>query len=829
MSQSNFTREYVVQQDDQLMAIAYHQDVDYFELLALNPQYHLNPDLIRPGEIVILPVIPEETEDEETESSIPNVRKMPVSQEGCIEGEPACTVKPIHDVLFFTQENDKDTYYTLGELACEELETEISYVEELMQDYREIVESVPDEATAVKQDLIEHVKKKEMWVKKADQAGLIKANSKPKTKEDNLPSQDFIKASIKELGRQRELIFEYHPFFSQVSEDVLKRKKLGQIDAELKQLNIQLQKEPTYNKSDYKPVDQSKMGQIKQREVAHHGLIEILSISRNQLVYIRQEFFELHRETYFDQRNMGEELREALATRDTTAIFNALKNEITQGISEEKQQSAVGKIELKLKEWKLADSSFFEKWSASKSLKNAEGETKFAISSEAQLLRFSAQAALKSDVDLSKGKIDLNIGVQADLALAEGKIEAKAYLPYKKGYPIGISYFDANLKVAKVPLGCFRLNAGVSLRCFVGASASASAGASILLSPSIALEVDEDVGSVGLKGEAFAGAQAGGELTGALEWQSPQNLGKPDFDQLLKFATGGAVSFGLGAGIDFTIQFDGTTFYFVCSARLVFGPGASGSFGTEVDVEKLWELAKIIFCALEVANNRKLNNVDSNAFSYFYRAAYLGFSLPSFVLQSVVIEGGSSISSKWRERVGSLKNKEYKIAEAYQVSKSILTEQTISGIPMSRLPAETIAMMLDILVTTFIFSFDLDDYEQEEQQQKAIMLLLTLGVKTWRKFEEVLIRMNSEAKKGGDKELFDNMARINAILDWEEQKDFNIWVHNLADGIPSQSKPVQKAFNIKPLNNKQKKQKRQLIKEQVIKLKSYKQTDELYV
>lgn len=138
-------------------------------------------------------------------------------------------------------------------------------------------------------------------------------------------------------------------------------------------------------------------------------------------------------------------------------------------------------------------------------------------------------------------------------------------------------------------------------------------------------------------------------------------------------------------------------------------------------------------------------------------------------------------------------------------------------------------MMLDILVATFIFSFDLDDYEQEEQQQKAIMLLLTLGVKTWRKFEEVLIRMNSEAKKGGDKDLFDNMARINAILDWEEQKDFNIWVHNLADGIPSQSKPVQKAFKIKSLNNKQKIQKRKLIKEQVIKLKNYKQTDELYV
>ena len=108
------------------------------------------------------------------------------------------------------------------------------------------------------------------------------------------------------------------------------------------------------------------------------------------------------------------------------------------------------------------------------------------------------------------------------------------------------------------------------------------------------------------------------------------------------------------------------------------------------------------------------------------------------------------------------------------------------------------------------------------------MLLLSTGIKTWRKFEEVLCRMNPEAKDGGDKAIFNNMARINSILDGEEQESFNAWVHELSFKLPNQSTPVTKAFNIVQLSNKQQAQKRDRIKQQVIKLNNYKQTDDLY-
>lgn len=54
-------------------------------------------------------------------------------------------------------------------------------------------------------------------------------------------------------------------------------------------------------------------------------------------------------------------------------------------------------------------------------------------------------------------------------------------------------------------------------------------------------------------------------------------------------------------------------------------------------------------------------------------------------------------------------------------------------------------------------------------------------VKSWRRFEEILVHMNPEGtKQSGDKAMFDNLARINAILDGDQQHSFNNWVAKLA-------------------------------------------------
>ncbi|MBL4240810.1 hypothetical protein [Vibrio fluvialis] len=82
-------------------------------------------------------------------------------------------------------------------------------------------------------------------------------------------------------------------------------------------------------------------------------------------------------------------------------------------------------------------------------------------------------------------------------------------------------------------------------------------------------------------------------------------------------------------------------------------------------------------------------------------------------------------------------------------------------------------MMLNTSVTTFYFSW-------EEQQKTAIYILLLGAVKSWRRFEKILSRMNTTGEKQkGDKARFNNLARINAILEGEQQRSFNTWVYLL--------------------------------------------------
>ncbi|MGO3740069.1 MAG: hypothetical protein ACTJGG_11470 [Marinomonas foliarum] len=63
-------------------------------------------------------------------------------------------------------------------------------------------------------------------------------------------------------------------------------------------------------------------------------------------------------------------------------------------------------------------------------------------------------------------------------------------------------------------------------------------------------------------------------------------------------------------------------------------------------------------------------------------------------------------------------------------------------------------------------------------------MLLTGSIgRSWRKFEEVLTHFNPKGeKRSGDKALFDNLDRINAILAGDQQEQFNDWIKWLAEG-----------------------------------------------
>ena len=153
-----------------------------------------------------------------------------------------------------------------------------------------------------------------------------------------------------------------------------------------------------------------------------------------------------------------------------------------------------------------------------------------------------------------------------------------------------------------------------------------------------------------------------------------------------------------------------------------------------------------------------------------------------------------------------------------------------AGIPPRLLPPETIGLLLNTLVTTFWFNW-------EQQQEKAINLLLSTSIKSWRKFEESLACMNVRGTKvSGDKALFANLNRINAILDRHQQHDFNVWLDALAAlrcaNVQASSAPqlpkvyqVRSRSEMSDRNSPNKKQ----IGQQIAQLHGYQPGDTFYV
>ncbi|MGY5540766.1 LysM peptidoglycan-binding domain-containing protein, partial [Vibrio brasiliensis] len=313
-------------------------------------------------------------------------------------------------------------------------------------------------------------------------------------------------------------------------------------------------------------------------------------------------------------------------------------------------------------------------------------------------------------------------------------------------------------------------------------------GHQILLSPSVSMGTNAS-GGVGVKGDIFGGAQVGGQVEGGLEWKAPQDakLDKVfDFATLAKVGANGNVAIGAGAGWDFQLAIDRGRFIFNCSGRLVFGPGASGGFGTVIDFEQLWQLAVILFKGLKATDYRVLDNLDGDVYRHLMRSSYMAFASdmianPQEALKQAVMNTQLSINKWWETRLDFWDTESEKKKEALHLTWRIVKSYSdVSGeVPFEELLPETVGIMLNTLVTTFYLSW-------EEKQETAIYILLLGAVKTWRRFEEVLTRMNvtgekpSGGKQAEDKALFDNLARINAILDGEQQISFNNWVLKLA-------------------------------------------------
>ncbi|QAY92894.1 LysM domain-containing protein [Pseudomonas sp. ACM7] len=791
---------YTVKSGDTLGSIASTNKCSSADLRALNPII-TDPNHIKVGWVLTLPAAkilppPKHADNQSTTS---------------VKGEAQCKDELV-DVVHITGE---DTFYVLTEKESKALKTQTDLVKKLMDELHQNLAKATEASKCTKASNPQTSCAcsrciKDAWNAKAEDAGLVqrsepqpeKATAKAVTRKEDLQGQ------LATVQQARDWYQRYTPKVSlggnylESNWKQLQAKKVLELNAEIESLRTKIAAQGKAEAGDSSTSANSAAPDIKhgkgKTSESQKGrqvktgitVIEVISFSDpSRRHYIPMSYREqLDWKVKVSTKVMqGKPLDKNLAKE----LFKDIKS----AVNESRKTSPLGGLEAKFTTWTSKDDNLLNalhkecSWTS-----NQADSAKYAVSAEAHAFRFAATASAGiNSWEPGKGNIEVGVKGSAAISLAEGSAALKSFFPDQGGYVVRMPYRNAEGKEVVSDIGIFRLDGKVELSCFVGATAQGQAGVkaqykpkeveasgatALLSSPSMAVDKKRG-GAVGLKGNAFAGVQSGGTVTGTLKWLDPakqgggkivagqaNDSGSTDWASLVEIKTEGNVALGIGASFDFGIEINADRLAINCKASLVFGPGAGGGFGTSVDLEQVGNLAFILCSALSKADFHYQLAVTEEAFSYMAKGLFHVATHPGEVAGKAFVEGFESMERWWLRRKATKE-------EAQNLAAYLLSNQAINvnskKIPLKILPPETIGPMLYLLTESFVESW-------AENQEKAVVLLLS-HLRTWRHFLEVLEHCS---KNGSKVKAIDSLDRINALLDGSEQREFNRFIGTLA-------------------------------------------------
>lgn len=769
--------------------------------------------MIHEGDEIILPELPPKPEPTPASQVAPVEGIKPTRTATTFEMQPECQGQDIEEIAFFTCDKGM-CYYALTTELYQEIEQEAAEVDKILSGYIGIVENAPQPEASQEEKQAHRARKKE-WLNEAIKAGAIAFNgtkSAPE-KEVKTENEERLDRKIAELERKKKII-EDVAVSLYINNGSLVALKDSTIDNIKKQIYdyTELKKSLSSEVNSKNTQDTTDLGQseVKEREGKDHHVREVYLATRNQFVYLRYDFlFTLN--AFFEplKRDITETMREALANGNITDFKQLILEDIKANITKNIENPV---IETKWDRWQPGEGDA-SGWKGAHYILNQDGETLFATTAEAQLFRWGQKATTDGvdEDEFKQAKLDIGVKVSGQVSLAEASAKIETYLPYAVGYELSFTYKDG-LNSMRHSFGYFRLYGNLDMSCFVGTKGgtnaqanvdlrSQAAGHTILLGADVNMDT-HDTG-VGMKADGFAGIDVGGSLTGAIEWMHPdkaqskgestnetvvktqkeekesekkEEKGSSQFTSLAQVNSKGSVSFGAGAGVDFQLALTRGKLTFYCHARLVWGGGGSGGFGTSVDFKEVWALVKVLLEGLQVVGYRVLENMNEDMYKYITHASYVAFASKEIIQDPInaLHQAMTLGSAKINNYINETNDRE---AEAKALAERILNEGVYAGITLDKLTPEAIGMMLDTLTQRSIWNL-------EEQQENAICKLLSEGVNSWRKFEEVLAHMSPNGQKlQGDEALFESLEDLYDILDGSQQIEFNAWILHLASKL----------------------------------------------
>ena len=822
------TTSYLVRAGDTLGSIAKAHGTSPADIQAANPIIR-DRDRIQAGWKLSIPGTGQTSASANTTAATPIQRQkttdLPPPQHAgdcsssSVKGAPPCSDEVL-DVVHFT--GDGNQLFVLTEAQSRELTTEVDRVQALMDEFHGIVaaatggQCVKTAANPEAACSCAACKKRE-WARKAEDAGLRELKPVPPPPAVPDAREAAIQAQIAELQQARDFFQEYgtlaalrHGHIHNSVENnwrTLCARKVAQIEAEIAALQARLPASTGPKDSETfagggKPDANSAYSRSRSVETGRgsatrHGIREVIIFSRpDRRYYVSARFME-RVTTRWNYKLNTQVMREKPFG---PALARELMDEIKKQIGESAKAGPLGKLEGKLSLWKSQDDNLLN--TLHQELYKYESpqrdNDRFALSAEAHALRFaaSASAGIRS-FNPKKGEIDVGVKCEAAFSLAEGKVTTTTYFPNRAGSTLQISYRNALGHPVRHSFGSFRLNGSLELSCFAGVKGGVEAGVktgkgaaegpsgalALLGAPSI--DASRAGGRAGLKAEGFAGAEAGGALSGAVEWLPPADFGKgssnpgaltsgnSNWNALAQIKAEGNLALGIGFEGDFGIGLEEGKFTIDCKANLVFGPGAGGGFGTVVDLEKVWDLVVLVCETLNKVEYRQLVSVQEQAFLAMSQLLYKAALSPGEAVESLIVEGVAALSLWWDRR-------EAGMAEATLLTKGILQYKAIKVgprlMPIDKLPPETIGPMLWVLTESYVGNAN------NLEQEQAIVELLS-RVRRWRHLLEVLEHMSFDGRKVN---ATDSLNRINSFLVDKQQDDFNRYLDELAlQGQPS--------------------------------------------
>ncbi|GAA6133148.1 LysM peptidoglycan-binding domain-containing protein [Halopseudomonas sabulinigri] len=807
------SNEYIVQTGDTLTAIARQHGTSSKELQERNPIIR-SPDNIQPGWKLKLPprdaaandasIVSAPTPANTSRSSLPPARHTDDCSSTQTQAGSPCTAELV-DVVHVTGDPH---LYVLTEEQATVLNREIDRVQALMDELEASLaaarqrvdcqkEQSPDAECACARC------KKEEWNRKAEEAGLLSIDPPAAQPQPTLTSEEDIQGQLTKLRQAREWYIAYSPVRAldagnmlESNWEPLRAEKIKQLDAEIVRLRGMLKSEPEDGSSlangAMPNVDYGWRGSRQtQRERG--------SRQRSGITVVEVSLFGRPDRRYYVAARFHEQVdwKIKVSTRVLKGksfgrqLGKQLLDEIRKEIGNDRRASPLGSLEAKLVSWSSQDDNLLNSlhketaWTS-----NSDDAAPYAVSAEAHALRFAASASAGvNSWNPAEGNIEVGAKGSAAYSLGEAAVAFTAFFPSQGGRTMQLAYRNANGEAVLHPFGVFRLQGKLEFSAFLGAQVQGHARATAQYKPSDEgpsgatalfgsprLETSRG-GYIGVKGDAFGGVQAGGALSGALQWIEPSKVGRgkvvsgqsnasSSWTSLAEIKAEGNGALGIGAGFDFGLTIRSDRLALNCNGRLVFGPGASGGFATVVDLENTYKVVRLFCDALAEVDYYYLLSVNEDAFRYLVQGLYQVLSTPGKAAIKVFEQGALELDLWWKSRQASK-------LEAENMANYLLTHQAVlvdgERLSLGKLPPEVLGPIVYLLSESFIESW-------HEKQERALVLLLS-HIRSWRQMIKLL---ECCSPKGENVNAMDSLNRLNRLLDAREQGEFNRFMRTLS-------------------------------------------------